>query len=126
MPYDERAELSDYISDTYKEINGVRPRHIDFWNTDLSELKAIADDLTEEAKRHIEYEEQRELELIAEFEHQISSNIQHGACDRATAIRWIVQALETDLDDPGYICYLLQIPYNYEAEIKDAIDGETV
>lgn len=43
-----RNELGSIISDLFKDMNGVRPRHIDFANTPIEELQRYADQLQAE------------------------------------------------------------------------------
>lgn len=77
----EREELFSYISDAFKGVHGFRPRHINWREETVESLTAIADSL------HREIAEENEQEEAA-----IALTIQHGAADRATAIRWLQQA----------------------------------
>jgi tRNA uridine 5-carboxymethylaminomethyl modification enzyme len=49
---------------------------------------------------------------IFSFEKRVDSLILSGAKDRATAIRWIHEAEDTQGDDE-YLCYTLGLPYQY-------------
>jgi hypothetical protein len=115
----EKDELGATYWDFYKEVHGVRPRWVnheeatvEWYRGQLAALQRQAD---------INWQEQlvREGEATAKFEKSIDSLIASGAGDRATAIRWIHEANETNYDSE-YLCYLLDLPYGYfrEEEVK--------
>ena len=53
-----------------------------------------------------------EQHAIFSFEKRVSDLIFSGSKDRATAIRWIHEAEDTQGDDE-YLCYTLGLPYMY-------------
>ena len=65
----ERAELASYISDTFKAINGFRPRFWDMreWSLDdlRAEAKSLEDDVVREIKRDRAREARRQAEMAA-------------------------------------------------------------
>ena len=50
----ERSDLACYISDTFKALNGVRPRWWNLADWDLEDLRREADDLEVEVKEDID------------------------------------------------------------------------
>lgn len=116
---DRKDELGAVYYDFYKEVYGIRPRWvnheeatIEWYEAELEQLQIQAD---------INWQEQlvREGEATAKFEKSIDSLIASGAGDRATAIRWIHEANDSNGDDE-YLCYLLDLPYGYfrKEEVK--------
>jgi hypothetical protein len=98
--------------DMYKDAYGVRPRGIDTstwsledFDNEFASLGAVieADDIARKAA---------ESNACVVFEQRIHSLIQTGAKDRATALRWIHEAEDTQGDDE-YLCYTLGLPYQY-------------
>lgn len=65
----ERDELSCYISDTFKDLNGVRPRHINFCTTPIEELRSILARLERDLREEMEAERDE-----AAFEASLASN----------------------------------------------------
>lgn len=49
-PFSERDDLISYISDTYKELNGIRPRWMPFDEMSMEELRAEAEKLDDEVR----------------------------------------------------------------------------
>lgn len=58
MTLTERQELAGYISDTYKSLNGIRPRWIDFENAPIEALREEAADLQRQVERDIREEQE--------------------------------------------------------------------
>ena len=80
-----REDIVDYIWDVYKEVNGIRPRWMDFDSMSYEELDTYAKELAARAEE--EYK-QRQLEQAADlrdFEERVEAIIAYGAGDRATA-----------------------------------------
>jgi len=61
----ERDELSCYISDTFKDLYNVRPRHINFRTTPIEELRSILARLERDLREEME-EERAEAEFEAQ------------------------------------------------------------
>jgi hypothetical protein len=101
--------------DMYKDAYGVRPRGIDTsaWTLEQfeEEFKVLG--------RVIEQEEiarkEAEAEATAKFEQHVTNTICMGAKDRATALRWIMDASHAD-GDWEYFCFLNGLPYGYFRE----------
>ena len=98
--------------DMYKDAYGVRPRGIDTSNwtveTFLKEFAYLGLVIErEEANRKAS-----EANAIFSFEKRVDDLIYSGAKDRATAIRWIHEAEDTQGDDE-YLAYTLGLPYQY-------------
>ena len=121
----ERDELITYIWDGYKSAYGFRPRgQYDFDSMSLAELEAEADRIEKDIEAGLEQDRAREKANIENLESRIKSNIDMGAGDRQTAVRWILQAEdlinEYDID---YINFSLGIPYGHmKDEFKLAVD----
>lgn len=98
--------------DMHKDAYGVRPRCIDTSTWTLDQFEAEFVILGQAiAEAEIERKETEEKATVV-FEQRIQSLIQLGAKDRATAIRWIHEAEDTQGDDE-YLCYTLGLPYQY-------------
>ena len=63
----ERADLASYISDTFKSINGIRPRWMNLNDMSLEDLRAEAQSLEDEMVAYIERERAREAYRQAEM-----------------------------------------------------------
>lgn len=98
-----RESLISYISDAYKDANGFRPRGL--WNFDamsISDLEALASRLSDEVCAAIEQDRQDELLAQANWEKAVSAMYAHGAADRETAVRWLLDAENLDDYDKAY------------------------
>ena len=63
----ERADLASYISDTFKAINGIRPRFWNLQNWSLADLRAEAKALEVEVVESIERDRAEEAARQAEM-----------------------------------------------------------
>ena len=105
-------ELQAIHWEMYKDAHGWRPRHVD--TTNWTENDYALEFMWLEAIIH-----QKELDrafsegkAIERFEARIANLMATGAQDRATAIRWIMDA-EGAAGDPDFAEYLLGVPYGY-------------
>jgi hypothetical protein len=98
--------------DMYKDAYGVRPRGVDTssWTVEtfLKEFAYLGLVIEREEKARIAAEQN----AVFSFEKRISDLMFSGAKDRATAMRWIHEAEDTNGDDE-YLCYTLGLPYQY-------------
>jgi len=98
--------------DMYKDAYGVRPRGIDTssWTVEtfLKEFAYLGLVIEREEKARVAAEQN----AVFSFEKRISDLMFSGAKDRATAMRWIHEAEDTQGDDE-YLCYTLGLPYQY-------------
>ena len=98
--------------DMYKDAYGVRPRGIDTSTWTLAEFEAEFVVLGQAiAEAEIERKETEENATVV-FERRILDLISLGAKDRATALRWIHEAENTNGDDE-YLAWTLGLPYQY-------------
>jgi hypothetical protein len=109
---DRKDELGAVYYDFYKEVHGIRPRWvnheeatIEWYESELEQLQLQAD---------IQWQEQqvRDAETIGVVEANIAELIASGAGDRATALRWLHDANNTN-GDWEFLCYCLDLPYGY-------------
>ena len=98
--------------DMYKDAYGVRPRGINTssWTLDQfeAEFKVLGQAIEAEEKVRVAAEQN----AVFSFEKRISDLMFSGAKDRATAMRWIHEAEDTNGDD-DYLAYTLGLPYQY-------------
>jgi hypothetical protein len=98
--------------DMYKDAYGVRPRGVDTssWTVEtfLKEFAYLGLVIEREEKARIAAEQN----AVFSFEKRISDLMFSGAKDRATAMRWIHEAEDTNGDD-DYLAYTLGLPYQY-------------
>ena len=113
--WDELSELEqaqETYWDMYKDAYGVRPRGIDTssWTVEtfLKEFAYLGLVIEREEKARIAAEQN----AVFSFEKRVSDLMFSGAKDRATAMRWIHEAEDTNGDDE-YLCYTLGLPYMY-------------
>ena len=113
--WDELTQLEqarELYWDMYKDAYGVRPRGIDTssWTLDQfeAEFKVLGQAIEAEEKARVASEQQS----VFAFEKRIDDLIFSGAKDRATAMRWIHEAEDTNGDD-DYLAWTLGLPYQY-------------
>ena len=98
--------------DMYKDAYGVRPRGVDTSGWTLADFDAEFEGLRVAIEAEDKARKEAESTATVVFEQRIQSLIDAGAKDRATAIRWIHEAEDTQGDDE-YLCYILGLPYQY-------------
>ena len=120
----ERDELITYIWDGHKDAYGFRNRSYDFDSMTLTELKDEADRISNAVQESMEEDRAREKRAIENLESRIKSNIDIGAADRQTAVRWILEAEELIGEwDIDYINFSLGVPYGHmKKEFELAVD----
>lgn len=113
--WEEMSELEQAQStywDMYKDAYGVRPRGVDtsFWTREDFEVefKVLGEVINAEDIARKE----AEASATVVFEQRIQSLVDVGAKDRATAMRWIHEAEDTNGDDE-YLAWTLSLPYGY-------------
>jgi len=118
----ERWTVEATMSDLHKEAYGFRPRGYDFAAMSDDDLFALADKWSADADRAYQEELAAEQARVDDLNATIDEMIALGAGDRATAIRWLVDA--EDLDDWADVDYNLwdmNIPKELESEFSPAI-----
>ena len=98
--------------DMYKDAFGVRPRGVDTSTWTLEQFEAGFERLGVAIEAEEKVRVQAEQHAIFSFEKRVSDLIFSGAKDRATAIRWIHEAEDTNGDDE-YLAWTLSLPYGY-------------
>jgi hypothetical protein len=102
--------------DMYKDAFGCRPRGIDTskWTEEdfRTEFDQLGDIINIESARR----EEAEKEAVTKFEIAVTAIIGCGAGDRATALRWIMDASDCD-GDWEYFCYCNGLPYRYFTKV---------
>jgi hypothetical protein len=113
--WDELTQLEqsrEIYWDMYKDAYGFRPRGIDTSSWTLEQFQdefVILGQAIDAAEKD---RKEAEANAIFSFEKRISDLMFSGAKDRATALRWIHEAEDTQGDDE-YLCYTLGLPYQY-------------
>ena len=108
----EKDELGATYWDFYKEVHGIRPRWVNHEEATAEWYRAELERLQLEADLKWEEDSRLEAEASVRFEKSVESLIASGAGDRATAIRWIHEANDTNYDSE-YLCFLMGLPYGY-------------
>lgn len=107
------------ISDLHKDAYGFRPSQY-FWqkwhDQAPAEKQLMWDSLLDDLHLAIAASDEMQRSAIEDFEKQIAGNLLLGAHNRKQAIDWIMQGLDVDGSDPGYVCYLLGLPFSMETE----------
>ena len=109
------------LSDAHKDARGFRPsadtyRH---WATlSDADFAKLEDDLFAEVEAEIEREREAHAVAAASFEEHIAGLMSDHSIDRATAIRWDLQAMEAEEAAYGlaYYAYLHGLPTTYFGE----------
>lgn len=96
-------------SDMHKEVYGRRPR-FDWQSWTVEQFEAECDTLERQMKIVREAEAEAEQLAISMFENKVASLIKHGAKDRKTAIRWMLQSVPADCNIAGR---RLELEYEY-------------
>lgn len=107
--------LHSLIWDMYKDAYGIRPRHMPFETMTVEQLESEVDSLEKECIRQNAIRLEDETRNAVDFEKRVADTISMGARDRATAIRWIHTAEDTDGDN-RFLEYTLGLAYNYIKE----------
>jgi hypothetical protein len=124
---DIRSDLISYISDAHKDAYGFRPTYWDLSSKPVDELHEIADRMSDAVCDAIDQERRERAYALETFEYQIACNIQLGARDRETAIRWIVQSLDLgDYATAEYACYRLGLSYDCAGMFEGILPKEFV
>jgi len=113
--WEELTTLEQYSSiywDMYKDAFGIRPRGIDTSAWTEADFQAEFKELGEIIDREEKVRVASEQHAVFSFEKRISDLMFSGAKDRATAMRWIHEAEDTQGDD-DYLAYTLGLPYQY-------------
>lgn len=113
----------EIFSDLYKEVNGFRPREFcEFFGASPARKQVLWDALLVELDEVNKQEEAREKAAIVEFEELIQKNIEVGAPDRKTAIRWLVEAhCDEYFDSASGLCYEFGLPYEYKTVFEEIL-----
>ena len=101
--------------DMYKDAYGVRPRGIDTTSWTEADFEAEFQMLGKVIEQEDIARKEAEAESTAKFEQHVTNTICMGAKDRATALRWIMDASQAD-GDWEYFCFLNGLPYGYFRE----------
>ena len=113
--WDELTQLEqarELFWDMYKDAYGVRPRGIDTSSWTLEQFEAEFEGLGVVIEAEEKARVASEQNSVFSFEKRISDLMYSGAKDRATALRWIHEAEDTNGDD-DYLAYTLGLPYQY-------------
>jgi hypothetical protein len=113
--WDELSELEQAQAtywDMYKDAYGVRPRGVDTSGWTVEDFRNEFEYLGAVIEAADKDRKEAEASATVVFEQRIQSLIQLGAKDRATAMRWIHEAEETNGDD-DYLAWTLGLPYQH-------------
>jgi len=120
----------ELMSDLHKDAYGSRPgiAYRLYWQTlSADEKQAEWDLMCDELRLAEERQAQMQAKAVESFEEGLKTTMVAAGCDRATAIRYQIEAMEMEFEwDPGYICYCLGLPYHkgYEEEFLPFIRNE--
>lgn len=104
------------FSDLHKDAMGFRPNAAFFtWLTTATEDEKQAewDSLINAMEAREASRKEDERASIVVFEHNVATTVANGAGDRATAIRWMMEAEGHCNGDTEYFEYLMGVPYGY-------------
>jgi len=105
---------------SFRDIYNYRPSMDWIRNLSDEELHNEFRRIAESAELQAAQEKESEERAFEEYESMIAQNLELGAADRATAIRWILDSLDIGAQwDEDYICYELGLPYTYANTLKE-------
>ena len=107
-----KEQLEAYVWDLYKEVHGIRPRHLRLVDMTEAELEAMVDDLHEVLEQATLARREAEAKAVVRFSKRVEETIKSGAGDRETALRWIMEA-DDARGDWEYLTYLNGLPYGF-------------
>ena len=94
----DREGLISYIWEAYKDVNGIRPRWINFDKMTDQEIKEMADNLEKEVVAQIAREEERAKRFLQNVKDAVANTMQICKCDERRAIE-IMSAEYNDIED---------------------------
>ena len=122
-----RQNLLAIYSDMHKDAYGFRPRHL-FTEMSTEELVSDMEYFGMLIDANLAQEAIAEKAAIDALEARLASYMEMGAPDRATAMRWELDAQGEDIIlqsgakyDIGYYCYCMGLPYTLEPTIREWI-----
>lgn len=112
------------VSDLHKDAYGYRPSN-SYWKSwnemNPSEKQAEWDHLCKVMDEEMARDEAHQTRCIEEWNQRISHMMVSYTINRATALRWDIDATDVD-GDVSFYCYKQGLPYSYEQQIeKDLI-----
>lgn len=110
--------LQSDIWELYKEVYGIRPRHLGLWSNEwtFEALEAEYASLVEAAKVEFARQEEMDREAVAAFERKLADLVAMGAGDRETAFRWLTDGYEGQCASQGALEYEFGVPFGTFAE----------
>jgi hypothetical protein len=111
---------NDTVSDLHKDAYGFRPG-AGWWAQwqamDDAGRQAEWDRLINASEESVELERQAEAAAMGRWDAHIAQLMADNGVDRATALRWDMQAMNANGDE-GYYCFLWGIGYANEVAIR--------
>lgn len=115
------------LSDLHKEAFGFRPgaSYYTHWRS-LSDLEKQAEweHLCMVAEQREQDEREAETRNYARWQTHIEELIQIGARDKATAIRWDMQAQKAEPGEVSFYCYARGLSWRVEYEIHAILNQD--
>ena len=108
-----REDIYDWILECSKTATGAKQR-LDISRFSTVELERIADSWQLSADSQMDHERKMQADCRKQFEERIAEHIEMGAGDRATALRWMIQADDLEQDDDSYCQYTWGVGYDYD------------
>ena len=118
-----RQNLLAIYSDIHKDATGSRPR--DWAAIQLKSNEELLEDIeyfSKVADEEIERERAAQAEQKKLWEAHIAGIMRDNNVDRATALRWDMDAMDVN-GDMGYYIYLWNMDYQLENELLDMLQG---
>lgn len=114
-----RDEMLQTISDLHKDAYGFRPRGMKYNEMTTDELSVEFSHLLDALEDTMAEDERREKAAMVSFERTVALNIELGAGDRETAVRWIRESYVDNMYGDESIRYDLCLPWNYDFDHGD-------
>jgi hypothetical protein len=108
-----RDDLHSYISDAHKDAYGFRPRGIyDIQGMSIPQLEALCSELSDAVGETIDRERAEQDHCRTVFEKSVTTLMADCEIDRATAIRWLMEA-EGEETTMSYFQFEYNLGYDY-------------
>lgn len=102
-----QESLGMVIWDLFKDVNGIRPRWMDFSSMTIEELEGMISRLQEELVEVETREAEMDAQAIKEFEASVSNVMEICGCDRYRAMEYLMDAedVQRDYQDVEHFFY---------------------
>jgi hypothetical protein len=115
----DRDFLVTYIYDEYKTAHGIRPRWVDFDAMSMDELRAMAQQVSDDCDAQEIMEQEMFARNADKLEQLLADIMAMGAKTRETALRWLRSADQYHERDDDHFRYDYGLSWTYPVSWYD-------